>query len=61
MSRTTFTDRFEKTQKFFDNAYHHHKATYKGLAQFFTNYADVEKNYANALLWQSQSSTPAPT
>ena len=57
MSKTSFFDCFEKTQKFFDVTYHHHKASYKGLGQFFSNYAETEKNYANSLLWQSQCST----
>ena len=54
--KTTFSERFEKVRKFTDNVYHHHKATYKGLSQFFNNYSDIEKTYSNSILWQSQSS-----
>lgn len=39
MSKTTFLERFDKTQKFFENVYHHQKATYKGMADYFDNYA----------------------
>jgi len=41
MVKTTFLERFEKANKFFDNVYHHHKATYKGMAQFFQNYSEI--------------------
>jgi len=56
MSKTTYTDRFEKASKFYDQAYHHHKATFKGSAEFFNKYCDVEKSYANDLVKLSQNS-----
>jgi len=50
MSRTTYSERVDRVSKFYDNAYHHHKATYKGFGEFFRNYCTVEKDYANQLL-----------
>jgi len=41
MSKTTFFERFEKTKKFYDNIYHHHKATFKGMAEFFKVYSSI--------------------
>jgi hypothetical protein len=59
-SKTTFQERFERTSKFYDNIYHHHKATFKGLAEFFKNYYSIEKEYANSLIKLSSASTPSP-
>lgn len=56
MSKTTFQERFERANKFYDNIYHHHKATFKGLAEFFKNYCGIEKDYANALIKLSSGS-----
>ena len=56
MSKTTFIEIVDKAGTFFDNVFHHHKATYKGMGQFFQNYADIERNYSNSLLWHSQTS-----
>lgn len=57
MSKTTYIERIEKASKFYDNAYHHHKATFKGLAEFYRNYGVIEKEYANQLLRLAQGGT----
>jgi hypothetical protein len=46
--------------KFYDNAYHHHKATFKGFGEFFRNYCATEKDYANQLLKLSEGGTLPP-
>lgn len=50
MVKTTFTERFEKAIKFYDHNYHMHKATFKGLGNFYKNYSNVEKDYADAMI-----------
>ena len=54
MGKTTFVERFEKTTKFYDFTYHLHKATFKGLSQFYEDYAEIEKRYADGLMKLTQ-------
>ena len=42
-------------RKFYDNAYHLHKATFKGSSEFFKAYGEIEKDYAGALLKLSEN------
>jgi hypothetical protein len=61
MSKTTFAERFEKAGKFYDTGYHHHKATFKGLGEFYRSYGGIEKDYAGQLLKLSEGGTFAST
>lgn len=54
MGKTTFVERFEKTTKFYDFTYHLHKATFKGLSQFYQDYSEIEKRYADGLMKLTQ-------
>lgn len=50
MVKTTFNERFDKAVKFYDHTYHMHKATFKGLASFYKDYSNAEKDYASAII-----------
>lgn len=41
LSKTSFTEKFDKAVKFYDYAYHMQKATYKGLSAFYKDYGKV--------------------
>ena len=54
MVKTTFAERFERAVKFYDFTYHLHKSTFKGLSQFFKDYSEIEKRYADGLMKLTQ-------
>lgn len=55
MVKTVFEERFDKAVKFYDYTYHMHKATFRGLSNFYRLYSNIEKDYSDGIMALTKS------